>query len=463
LDAYGRRRTAFRSDTTLVRYNDVVRVEWTASAGPQRRTPHELMLPAAASGRSDEMTKKGGSFMLPQVSLPTDGSRHLLHHRRLNLCRAATAAAGRSIAIIFGQMTNDFSGAPPGDELVRPAVQRRADHPPSDDLERIREGLGDKTSVVIQAFSGFIAGFVIGFIKSWKMTLVMMSLTPLLAISVIQGAGMGFVMFVLFSAYCLAFWFGATQDTLGATGLPPGDIFTVFFCVLIGSFSIGLAGQPFSQVVAAQGAAATIFAIIDRKPTIDVDSETGDKPAHCTGQIELRDVDHSKYPTRPDVRCCRGVFLYHPAPARRCPNRPLRLWPIVKLILRFYDPESGTVLIDAARHRELNAALVQKAASGWVSQEPVPVQRFHQRKHPHAPEEVTDEEMVASLQAGQTRTKFISRLPNGIRHSVWRAGRPAQRRPETAGAIARALVRRPDILLLDEATSGVGRRKRKSV
>ena len=49
------------------------------------------------------------------------------------------------------------------------------------DLERVREGTGDKFSLFIQFASAFVAGFVVGFVYNWKLTLVMMSLTPLLA------------------------------------------------------------------------------------------------------------------------------------------------------------------------------------------------------------------------------------------------------------------------------------------
>ena len=48
----------------------------------------------------------------------------------------------------------------------------------SSDLERIREGIGDKMSLFIQFTSSFVAGFAIGFIYSWQMTLVMMVLVP---------------------------------------------------------------------------------------------------------------------------------------------------------------------------------------------------------------------------------------------------------------------------------------------
>ena len=52
----------------------------------------------------------------------------------------------------------------------------------SSDLERVREGLGDKVSFIFQFLAQFIAGFTIGFVYGWKLALVMMSLTPLLAV-----------------------------------------------------------------------------------------------------------------------------------------------------------------------------------------------------------------------------------------------------------------------------------------
>ncbi|VDP33808.1 unnamed protein product, partial [Soboliphyme baturini] len=51
----------------------------------------------------------------------------------------------------------------------------------NDDIERIREGIGDKFSLLIQFVAAFLSGFVIGFVYNWRLTLVMLSLTPFLA------------------------------------------------------------------------------------------------------------------------------------------------------------------------------------------------------------------------------------------------------------------------------------------
>ena len=56
-------------------------------------------------------------------------------------------------------------------------------HPLPSDLERIRAGIGDKCGMLIRSFSQFLSGLIIGFIKGWKLSLVMLSVSPLLAIS----------------------------------------------------------------------------------------------------------------------------------------------------------------------------------------------------------------------------------------------------------------------------------------
>ena len=51
------------------------------------------------------------------------------------------------------------------------------------DIERVKEGLGDKMAFSIQAFGQFIGGFAVGFYKGWDLTLVMLSVVPFLALA----------------------------------------------------------------------------------------------------------------------------------------------------------------------------------------------------------------------------------------------------------------------------------------
>ena len=51
------------------------------------------------------------------------------------------------------------------------------------DVTKIQNGIGDKVGMVIQSVSMFLSGFVIGFVYSWKLTLVILSLTPALVVT----------------------------------------------------------------------------------------------------------------------------------------------------------------------------------------------------------------------------------------------------------------------------------------
>lgn len=54
---------------------------------------------------------------------------------------------------------------------------------PCSDVYKIQEGIGDKVGMLIQSFSSFIAAFIIGFTKGWKLTLVILAVSPALGIS----------------------------------------------------------------------------------------------------------------------------------------------------------------------------------------------------------------------------------------------------------------------------------------
>lgn len=92
----------------------------------------------------------------------------------------------------------------------------------------------------------------------------------------------------------------------------------------------------------AKVAAAKIFRIIDHKPTIGRNSESGVELDSVTGLVELKNVDFS-YPSRPDVKILNNFCLSVPA------GKTIALVgssgsgksTVVSLIERFYDPNSG--------------------------------------------------------------------------------------------------------------------------
>ncbi|KAL3862668.1 hypothetical protein ACJMK2_008621 [Sinanodonta woodiana] len=393
----------------------------------------------------------------------------------------------------------------------------------ADDLERVREGIGDKVSLCIQFVAAFAGGFGIGFWKGWKLTLVMMSLTPVLAIcaaffskmlvnytkkeqetyaqagsvaeevlscirtvmsfngqklerkryetaleeskklgvkkSLVTGLGTGFTFFVMFATYALAFWFGNTQvkdwyNSGQEDGMSPGSVLTVFFCVIIGSFSIGNASPHLNSIATAKGAAAVLFDIIDNKPKIDSSSKGGQRLNRVQGQIEFHGVSFA-YPTRSDVKVLENFSL------RVNPGETVALVghsgcgksTVVNLLQRFYDPQDGKICLDEVDVKDLNVRWLRQNI-GVVSQEPV-LFGFTIRENILLGNPTASEDQIVNAAKAANAHDFISQLPEGYDTLVGERGAQLSGGQRQRVAIARAIIRDPKILLLDEATSAL--------
>ncbi|XP_070561508.1 ATP-dependent translocase ABCB1-like isoform X2 [Ptychodera flava] len=394
----------------------------------------------------------------------------------------------------------------------------------SDDLEQVRTGIGDKFCLMIQFTSAFLCGFAIAFSKSWKLSLVMMSMTPLLAIaaavmgkviasfatreqeayaqagsvaeevlscirtvtcfngqakeceryeheletaktlgirkSFTTGVSMGVTMLVIFSAYALAFWYGPTLVSDGE--LTGGEVLTVFFCVMIGSFSIGNIGPNLQFVATAKGAAGTLIKIIDNVPSIDSDAEEGERLTEVRGHIEFDSVDFA-YPTRENVTVLQNFCI------TAQPGQTVALVgasgcgksTVVNLLLRFYDTLAGSIHIDGHDIRSLNIRSLRQLI-GVVSQEPVLFGYTIKENISLGHLDATDAEIIQAAKNANAHD-FITSLPQGYDTLVGERGAQLSGGQKQRVAIARALVRDPKILLLDEATSALDSESEKVV
>uniref|UniRef100_A0A8C1W013 ATP-binding cassette sub-family B member 5 n=1 Tax=Cyprinus carpio TaxID=7962 RepID=A0A8C1W013_CYPCA len=383
----------------------------------------------------------------------------------------------------------------------------------TDDINTINDGLGDKICVFVQFFCTFISGFIIGFIYGWKLTLVILAVSPLLAGSaavwskilatltskeltayakagavaeeilvairtvvafngqkkavekyeknlieaknfgvkkaITTNVSMGLTQFIIFGTYALAFWYGTKLSFY-----PFLNKVTVFFSVMIGSFSLGQGAPNLESIAKARGAAYEVYKTIDMPRPIDSSSNEGHKPDHVIGDIEFKNI-HFSYPSRKDVKILQEMSLKIPhgktialVGASGCGKSTT-----IQLLQRFYDPDSGEVTLDGHDIRSLNVCWLRENM-GIVSQEPVLFGTTIAENIRYGREDATDEDIERAIKEANAYD-FISKLPDKLNTMVGERGAQLSGGQKQRIAIARALVKNPKILLLDEATSAL--------
>ncbi|KAM5187674.1 ATP-dependent translocase ABCB1 isoform 1-T2 [Callospermophilus lateralis] len=386
----------------------------------------------------------------------------------------------------------------------------------TDDISKINEGIGDKIGMLFQSLATFFTGYIIGFTRGWKLTLVILSISPVLGLSaavwakilssftdkellayakagavaeevlaairtviafggqnkelerynknleeakrigikkaITANISMGAAFLLIYASYALAFWYGTSLVLTKEYTI--GKVLTVFFAVLIGAFSIGQASPNIEALANARGAAYEIFKIIDNKPSIDSFSTSGHKPDNIKGNLEFRNV-HFSYPSRKEVKILKGLNLKVESgqTVALVGNSGCGKSTTVQLIQRLYDPTEGVISIDGQDIRTMNVRYLREII-GVVSQEPVLFATTIAENIRYGREDVTMDEIKKAVKEANAYD-FIMKLPHKFDTLVGERGAQLSGGQKQRIAIARALVRNPKILLLDEATSAL--------
>jgi len=262
----------------------------------------------------------------------------------------------------------------------------------------------------------------------------------------------GFAITMIFGSVVAVLWVGA-QNVLTGT-MSPGTLSQFLLYSVISAGSLGALSEVWGELSQAAGAADRIGELLSEVSPIAEPVTPLPLPKPPLGRVEFSDV-HFAYPSRPGKSALHGLSL-----AVRPGETVAIVGPsgagkstIFSLILRFYDPQSGTVAIDGVDARRLSLEALREHVAIVPQDVTIFAASIHENiafSRPGA----TRQEVRAAAIAAQA-DEFINRLDNGYDTPTGERGVTLSGGQRQRIAIARAVLKNAPILLLDEATSAL--------
>ncbi|NIA55997.1 ATP-binding cassette domain-containing protein [Massilia sp. TW-1] len=259
---------------------------------------------------------------------------------------------------------------------------------------------------------------------------------------------------LVFGAIVFVLWLGAHAVLEGT--MTGGDLGQFILYASIVSGAIGALSEVMGEAQRAAGATERLLELLAVQSDIRNPAHPTVLPARTAGgaALQLAHVQFS-YPSRPeaaaldhvnlDVKPGETVAVVGPSGAGKTT--------LFQLLLRFYDPQSGSIRLDGVDIRDLDLHVLRDAI-GIVPQDTVIFSANALENIRYGRADASDAEVIAAAKLAAAH-EFIERLPEGYQSYLGERGVRLSGGQRQRIAIARALLKNPPLLLLDEATSAL--------
>ena len=264
----------------------------------------------------------------------------------------------------------------------------------------------------------------------------------------VRAGFLAFIIFVLFGTIAVVAWFGAGMLANEEIGTREFTGF-ILFSVFVGA-SLGSFPEIISQVQKANGATERLREILGEEP----EKESGDATDSLSGEVVARDLKFS-YPSRKDVAVLDGVSFEAKAGDRIAFVGPSGggKSTLFSLLLGFYEADGGELLLDGWSVEELSLG-TRRGAMALVPQDVLLFGGSILENISYGRPSASEEEVREAAQKAHAH-EFIEGFPEGYATLVGPRGVKLSGGQRQRIAIARAILADPKILLLDEATSAL--------
>jgi len=236
--------------------------------------------------------------------------------------------------------------------------------------------------------------------------------------------------------------------------MTPGALLQFVLLSVLAAGSTGSLGEAWGDVQKTAGAMARIAEILDARPAIAAPAHPRPLPLPALGAVTFEGVTFA-YPGRSDLPALRDFDL-QVRPGERValvgPSGSGKTT-VLRLLLRFYDPQAGVVRLDGLDIRDADPAEV-RARMALVAQDAPLFSGSAVENLRFGREDATAADIAAAARAAEAEG-FLAALPEGFETPLGERAKTLSGGQRQRLAIARALVRDAPILLLDEATSAL--------